>query len=195
MIDAGDEALVVRSQAGDRAAFEQLVRRTARGVYAGLYVQVGDVHRTEDLVQETYLRAWKSIGSVSDAKTFRGWLYAIAGRVLLDAGKHESRQKRGRGAARPASDALESVADGGASVNDSLDHAEQRAAALEALRDLPEEYRQVLTLRYLAGADYDTIAQQLAITNGSLRGLLSRGMKMLRAKMKVEPQMSTDDHR
>jgi RNA polymerase sigma-70 factor (ECF subfamily) len=194
MID-GDETLVVRSQAGDRAAFEQLVRRTARGVYARLYVQVGDVHRTEDLVQETYLRAWRSIATLGDPKTFRGWLYAIAARVLLDSGKHEARQKRGRGATRSAGDALEMVAANVVAIDDSLDHAERRAAALEALRDLPEEYRQVLTLRYLAGADYDTIAQQLAITNGSLRGLLSRGMKMLRAKMKVEPQMNTNEHR
>jgi RNA polymerase sigma-70 factor (ECF subfamily) len=194
MID-GDETLVVRSQAGDRAAFEQLVRRTARGVYARLYVQVGDVHRTEDLVQETYLRAWRSIATLGAPKTFRGWLYAIAARVLLDAGKHESRQKRGRGATRSAGDALEMVAANVVAIDDSLDHAEQRAAALEALRDLPEEYRQILTMRYLAGADYDTIAQQLAITNGSLRGLLSRGMKMLRAKMKAEPQMNTDEHR
>ena len=51
------------------------------------------------------------------------------------------------------------------------------------LKELPQEYRDVLSLRYLAGADYETIARQLAISNGSLRGLLSRGMKMLREKM------------
>ena len=49
---------------------------------------------------------------------------------------------------------------------------------------MPEEYREVLTLCYLAGADYETIARQLALSNGSLRGLLSRGMAMLRTKLK-----------
>jgi RNA polymerase sigma-70 factor (ECF subfamily) len=193
MIDGGDETLVVRSLAGDRAAFEELVRRTARGVYARLYVQVGDAHRAEDLIQETYLRAWKSIGSLSDPKAFRPWLYAIAGRALLDAGKHESRKKRGRGATQSAGDSLDAIPSAAADVGDSLDRNDERRVALEALRELPEEYRQVLTLRYLAGADYDTIAKQLAISNGSLRGLLNRGMKLLRAKL--EPQMNTDEHR
>ena len=53
-------------------------------------------------------------------------------------------------------------------------------ASLSILRSLPHEYRQVLMLRYLAGADYETIARQLALSNGSLRGLLHRGLAMLR---------------
>jgi len=54
---------------------------------------------------------------------------------------------------------------------------------LSILKSLPREYQDVLSLRYLAGADYATIAKQLAISNGSLRGLLSRGMKLLREKL------------
>jgi DNA-directed RNA polymerase specialized sigma24 family protein len=49
---------------------------------------------------------------------------------------------------------------------------------------MPEEYRIPLMLRYLGGADYDTIARQLALSNGSLRGLLQRGMKMLREQVR-----------
>ena len=47
----------------------------------------------------------------------------------------------------------------------------------------PEEYRMPLTLRYLAGADYDTIQMQMGLTNGSLRGLLHRGLKLLREEL------------
>ena len=49
---------------------------------------------------------------------------------------------------------------------------------------MPKEYRLPLAMRYLAGADYETIGKELAITNGSLRGLLARGMAMLREQMK-----------
>ena len=59
-----------------------------------------------------------------------------------------------------------------------------RERVLAILRSLPEEYRVPLMLRYLAGADYDAIARQLALSNGSLRGLLQRGMKMLREQMR-----------
>ena len=51
---------------------------------------------------------------------------------------------------------------------------------LEMLRSLPEEYRLPLWLRYFGGADDVTIEAQLGLTNGSLRGLLHRGLKMLR---------------
>ena len=60
---------------------------------------------------------------------------------------------------------------------------ELRGQVLAILRSLPEEYRLPLTLRYIAGADYDTIQMQLGLTNGSLRGLLHRGLKMLRTKL------------
>ena len=52
-----DTALVRRAKDGDRAAFEELVRRTARLVFARLYLDTGDAHRSEDLLQETLLLA------------------------------------------------------------------------------------------------------------------------------------------
>src|SRR5438093_12317893 len=73
-----DEALVVRSRRGDRAAFEELVRRTARLLFAHLYLKTSDVHKTEDLVQETFLIAWRSIADLDEPKTFRAWLTTIA---------------------------------------------------------------------------------------------------------------------
>ena len=60
---------------------------------------------------------------------------------------------------------------------------EQRQQVLAILRELPEEYRLPLTLRYLVGADYETIQQQMGLSNGSLRGLLHRGVQKLREGM------------
>jgi DNA-directed RNA polymerase specialized sigma24 family protein len=51
------------------------------------------------------------------------------------------------------------------------------------LRSMPEEYRLPLTLRYLVGADNETIQMQMGLTNGALRGLLHRGMQRLRAEL------------
>ncbi len=61
---------------------------------------------------------------------------------------------------------------------------------LAVLRSLPEEYRQPLTLRYIAGADYEAIETQLGLSNGSLRGLLHRGLKMLRTRLGDESELS-----
>src|ERR1700761_4075337 len=78
-----DEALALRSRNGDREAFEELVRRTSRGLFARLYLETGDPHKAEDLAQEAYLLAWRSIRSLADAKAFRGWLWTIAHSALL----------------------------------------------------------------------------------------------------------------
>ena len=60
---------------------------------------------------------------------------------------------------------------------------DERSRVLRLLESMPPEYREPLMLRYVGGADYDQIGRQLAISNGSLRGLLQRGMKLLRERM------------
>jgi RNA polymerase sigma-70 factor (ECF subfamily) len=178
-----DTALVVRARDGDRAAFEELVRRTSRLVFARLYLDTGSVQRAEDLLQETLLRAYRSLRrvTVTDPAGFRSWLLAIAHNVLIDAARKDARQKR---AAPPRSDApLTAFPAPGPPPDEAAQREELRQKVLIALRSLPEEYRLPLTLRYLTGADYDTIGEQLGLTNGSLRGLLHRGLKMLRDRL------------
>lgn len=179
-----DDLLVQDARRGQRPAFEQLVRRTARLVYARIYLDTMDSHLSEDLVQETYLIAWKRIGNLEDLKSFRPWLLKIADSVVIDASRRATRRKRSGGSAKPRAAEVERVVDSqGALPDETASAHEQRRRVLEALRDLPEEYRHPLMLRYLSGADYDTIGKQLALTNGSLRGLLSRGLKLLRERL------------
>ena len=64
-----------------------------------------------------------------------------------------------------------------------LEKEEMRQKVLAILRAMPEEYRLPLTLRYLVGDDYESIQRQMGLTNGSLHGLLHRGMQRLRAEM------------
>jgi RNA polymerase sigma-70 factor (ECF subfamily) len=185
-VSDSDEALVIRSRDGDRAAFEELVRRTARLVYTRAYLETGDAHRAEDLVQETFLIAWRSIRQVKDAAGFRAWLMSVLHSSVVDSVRRENRRKRRKpGDCNPPAldDAILRIADGAPDPRESAERSEERARALSVLRSLPEEYRQVLMLRYLAGADYETISSQLALSNGSLRGLLHRGLAMLRNQM------------
>jgi len=179
--DASEEELAARSRAGDRAAFEMLVRRTGRWVFARLYLQSGDAHRAEDLTQETFFTAWQQIEQLIDPSAFRGWICLIAQRKLLDAAKAQTRKKRwGR---RAAAEEVAEVLSLAASPMAQAEMKEQRERALALLRGMPAEYRVPLALRYLAGADYETITKQLAMSNGSLRGLLQRGLAMLRERM------------
>lgn len=177
-----DQVLVTRSVQGDRAAFEELVRRTARLVFSRLYLETGDCHRAEDLAQETFLIAWRKIRQVTDPSGFRSWLFTIAQSVAIDSARRERRKKRA--GTRQADDRLHLMPDRAPPPDESAQQAESRQRVLAVLRSLPEEYRLPITLRYIAGADYETIGQQLGLTNGSLRGLLHRGMARLREAMK-----------
>jgi RNA polymerase sigma-70 factor (ECF subfamily) len=181
--EPSEAELVLRSQTGDRAAFERLVRRSARGVYARLYLDVGRADRAEDLSQETFLVAWRSIRQLTDPDGFRPWLLSIAKTVAIDAARREGRKKRSAGGSRVDGDVLGSIPDERAiEPADGMAREEARQRVLTLLRSLPEEYRLPLMLRYLQGSDYQTISRELGLTNGSLRGLLNRGMAILREK-------------
>jgi RNA polymerase sigma-70 factor (ECF subfamily) len=182
-LSESDEALVLKSRSGDRASFEELVRRTARLVFARIFLEVGDVHRAEDLVQETFLIAWKSIRQVTDASGFRSWLFSIAHSAVVDAARRQSRKKRSAPRARDEADVIGSIAAAEPGPAAAAEKSEERDAVLSVLRSLPEEYRMPLMLRYIGGADYQTIGQQLGLSNGSLRGMLSRGLSMLRSRL------------
>ncbi|MGH7175734.1 MAG: RNA polymerase sigma factor [Tepidisphaeraceae bacterium] len=176
-----EESLVVRARGGDRAAFEELVRRCARWMFARMYLETGDAHLSEDLVQEALLRAWRKLHTLADAKLFRAWLGSIAHCVVVDSARRDSRTKRGKG--HTGNQAVDALPDTTPTPDASSDLHEQRQRALAVLRSLPEEYRAPLMLRYLTGADYETISRQLALSNGSLRGLLQRGLKVMRDEM------------
>jgi RNA polymerase sigma-70 factor (ECF subfamily) len=180
MVDA-DFMLVVRAQGGDRAAFEELVRRTSRLVYARLYLETGDTQQTEDLVQETLLTAFRTLGQLTQPEKFRGWLLRIAQNLSLNSIRHDARKKR-----MPDPEILKLRQEAILSVVGPAEQVEQeelQQKVLAILRELPEEYRLPLTLRYLVGADYETIQTQTGLSKGAVRGLLHRGMQRLRAEL------------
>jgi RNA polymerase sigma-70 factor (ECF subfamily) len=175
-----DTALVSRARSGDRAAFEELVRRTSRLVFARLYLDTGNADRTEDLLQETYLLACRSLKKLVDPARFRPWLLTIAHNVLIDSLRKDARRKN---LTSSSVNSLLALPARGHSSEQLVERDEIRQRVLAVLRSMPEEYRLPLSLRYLAGADYDTIGEQLGLTNGTLRGLLHRGLKMLRDRL------------
>jgi len=84
MADPNDETLVTRTRQGDAAAFEALIRQHQHMIYSLTYRMTGSLADAEDLTQETFLRAWRQIGSYRAASKFSTWLYRIAINACLN---------------------------------------------------------------------------------------------------------------
>src|SRR5688572_20679218 len=140
---------VLRAQRGDRGAFEEIVRATARLVWAYVHGLVKDPSWTEDLVQETFLRAWQSIRTLEDPDAFRGWLFTIARRL---AWRHA--EVAGR------STAVADVPEKEEAVPEAADDGERVRSALARL---PERYRLPVTLHFVNGMEYGEISRELGL--------------------------------
>jgi len=163
----GTAGLVVAARDGDRAAFAELYVRYSRMVHGILMSRVprADV---DDLVQDVFLQAMRQIAALRDASAFGGWLAAIA----RNRGNDHLRQVR---ATEPLVDTAAAGGDGTAGL--------EAQAVLQALRGLPEAYRETLVLRLVEGMTGPEIAAATGLTPASVRVNLHRGMKQLRERL------------
>ena len=158
-----DDGLIRRAADGDRSAFGELYVRYARMVHGILLARVPPAE-AEDLVQEVFLSAMKQLRGLRTAAAFRGWLGAIARNRAID---------HFRGAQRCVPLDEQMPRDGRSTQPEAF-------AAMDAIRRLPEAYREIMILRLVEGMTGPEIALRTGLTADSVRVNLCRGMKMLR---------------
>ncbi|MFT3700242.1 MAG: sigma-70 family RNA polymerase sigma factor [Kofleriaceae bacterium] len=158
--------LVVAVRAGDRAAFTRLYERFHRVVHAIALAHVA-AGNSDDVVQDVFAEVWLKIESLRDAAAFPGWIVTIARRRAVDHAR-----KRGR------------IADADDSAIAPAPNPEA-LAALRALRELPDTYRETMIMRLVEGLTGPEIAERTGMTPESVRVHLHRGMKLLRDKLEA----------
>lgn len=157
-----EDGLIRRAAGGDRSAFGELYVRYARMVHGILLVRVPPA-AAEDLVQDVFVSAMRQLSGLRTAAAFRGWLGAIARHRATDYFRETRRQVP-----------LDGQPERGVSASSDA------FAALDAIRRLPEAYRETMVLRLVEGMTGPEIARQTGLTPDSVRVNLCRGMKMLR---------------
>jgi RNA polymerase sigma-70 factor, ECF subfamily len=170
-----DADLVRAYQAGDEAAATQLVHRHAAPVtrfLVGLGADQGDL---DDLVQDTFFRAFRRIGSWRGEAAFRSWLFSIAGNLLKD----EFRRRKGRRMIPIDDRDLPARDDPDATL--AARDMEQRLA--QGLTVLPRLQREVFLLRAQQGMEYGEIAAALGTTPGAARVHYHHAVKRLKEQM------------
>lgn len=165
-----------RALRGDDAAFQEIVHLYGRRLYAIAYGVVQDAAEAEDVVQETFLKAYAHRRTVRDPEKFPAWLFQTARNRACDMQrKHrpDSMAHDGQG--------FEEIADKGVPCPSANLHAAERNDAVQRLLNtLPENHRIAITLRFMEEMDYREIEETMGINHGTVRGLLARAMKTLR---------------
>lgn len=177
--DAGDPDEVWAQQAiTDRDAFAELVRRHASRIYNLAYRMTGNQADAEDMVQETFIRAYRALPGFKPDRSFGAWLYRIAVNACLT---HRGRQA---GEARaPLGEDVPALLDGAASVDDMAERHEVQAAVQQAIAGLPPMYRMVVVLYHLEDRSYTEIADLLGLPLNTVRTHLHRGRALLRERL------------
>ncbi|MDA3038912.1 MAG: RNA polymerase sigma factor [Actinomycetota bacterium] len=168
--------LVAEARDGNDRAFEEIVRRTYADTYTLAYRLTGDAEDARDVVQETYLRAHRSIGRFRGDAQFKTWLHRItancANTLLGRRGRHRHDELLEDSAI------IDSQPQNDPAIR--LDLSDLRTQVVDALRALPPKLRAVVVLRDIYDLSHDAIAEELGITTSAAKVRLHRARKGLR---------------
>jgi RNA polymerase sigma-70 factor, ECF subfamily len=167
--------------AADPAPFEQEALALLDRLYGAALRLTRNGADAEDLVQETYLRAFRSAHQYQPGTNLRGWLFTILHNTHLN-----QRRDRARNPVDVDSEAVElasNAADGPATPEEELLRATMDADLREALDELPEAFREAVWLRDVEQFSYDEIARIVQVPIGTVMSRISRGRRLLHDRL------------
>lgn len=183
-----DAQLVDRSKRGDMEAFRMLIKRHEKGTYNLAYRMLKNVEDAKDAAQEIFLKVFTSLNSFRGESSFATWLYRIATNECINRLK------------RPKFLSLEELRreyeneeklieppqliDTSPLPDELAERREIQQLAHKAMDELPDNYRLVITLRYLQGFSYNEMAKALDLPVGTIKTYLFRAKKILKAKLR-----------
>lgn len=176
-----DIELARQAAGGDRAAFHAVVDRHANDLFRLARSLCRSRPDAEDIVQETFIEAFRGIGSFDGRASLRTWL----SRILTRRASRVWRKSRRRGETPLTAADGSPPADPGLAVAPATTAVDARLDLRAVLRTLMPEHREVLVLRELAGMSYAQIAQTLGVPQGTVESRLHRARNELRHRMKA----------
>lgn len=180
-----DSALVQRAKAGDKGAFDLLVRKYQHRIAAVVSRFVRDYAECQDVVQDSFIRAYKSLSGFRGDSQFYTWMYRIA----VNTAKNHLASRKRRPNADVELDDAEHI-DGGIYIqdNDTPEHEllreEIAQVVSKALDMLPAEIRQAITLREMEGLSYEEIAEVMNAPVGTVRSRIFRAREAIDVRLR-----------
>jgi RNA polymerase sigma-70 factor (ECF subfamily) len=187
-VEAG--GAVERAQSGDSDAFRLLVEQHSRAVFRLAFRMTGNEQDAEDVVQETFLRAYRQLDKYEARASFSTWLYRIASNYALDLirmrKRHEDKRERGNAEER---DILQTLPVNTPGPDRILYSSQVQERVNEALNELSAQERTAFVLRHFEGMSIDQIGETLGTGTNATKHSIFRAVQKLRRSL--EPVVST----
>jgi RNA polymerase sigma-W factor len=176
---------IEKALAGDQKAYEDLLKRYKNGIYTMIYQMVKNREETEDLVQETFIKAFNALATFNNNFAFSTWLYKIAFNNTIDAIRRKKlkttpldqpvRCKEG--------EVMHEIRDDSTSPEKSYLFDEKRRFIQKAIDALPDIYRKVIILRHQEERSYEEISAMLKLPVGTVKARIFRAREILKKQL------------
>jgi RNA polymerase sigma-70 factor (ECF subfamily) len=188
---SGEDSELIRAfQRGNRSAFDTLVLKHKEKIFNLCYWFLQDYEETDDMAQETFIKAFKALHKFRFQSTFSTWLYRIAvntckNRLKSSEYRHKKRTvSLSNPGGREERDRLKEIKDGTPSPVQELEARERRILIRKGIDSLPSKKRALLVLRDIQGLSYEEISQITGLNLGTVKSRLSRARLDLQEKMR-----------
>ncbi|MCC6404322.1 MAG: sigma-70 family RNA polymerase sigma factor [Fimbriimonadaceae bacterium] len=175
---------LVRERTGNgalgREVYEAKVRESYKRAYAMAYRLTGSHHDADDLVQETFLRAYRFWHRYDPSLPFLSWIYRIMSNLSVDTARRKARLRTLSLDAADADGRSFEPADKSVGADEALENSQLDEAIVHGLRAMNAEFRTAVVLSDLEGMSYEEIAEVMQTSIGTVRSRIHRGRKQLR---------------
>ena len=189
-MELSDSVAVEQARAGDSGAFRVLVERHSRNLFRLAYRMTGHQQDAEDVVQETFLRAYRQLSKFDERASFGTWLYRIAANCSLDLIRVRKRRgAQAEAATEDAPDPMQSLPDPSPSPDRLAMSGEVERKVAAVLEGLSEMERTAFVLRHYEGMCIDDIGRTLGVQPNAAKHSIFRAVQKLRRAL--EPLLSS----
>jgi len=186
LIFDSEEALVKRALDGDQKAYQTIFEAYEQRIFHIIVKIVRNSEEAQDLVQETFIKAFGSLKSYNPDYRFTTWLYKIAANTSIDYIRKKKIQTMSLDQPIETKDGevgME-VADMSHHPEREYSEKEKRLSISEAIDSLPEKYKQVIIMRHQEDKSYEQIAELLKVPVGTVKARIFRARELLKKKLK-----------
>ncbi|HGJ66770.1 TPA: sigma-70 family RNA polymerase sigma factor [bacterium] len=178
-----DNNIVEKAKDGNIHAFEEIFKKTNKGIYNFILNLSSNRELADDLTQETYIRAFRSIKSLKSKDSINSWLHRIALNLYRDEIKKPKLNIKSIDDNSENNDIIEEITDWTRNPENIITDDELQHVVKNAIQSLPEIHRAVVTMHHIEGMEIDDIAKVLKTSNGTVMSRLARARDSLRRKL------------